>query len=140
MSSLSIAEGIIASLAGPMSLRLVIQPVTALLLGIRDGRMDAKAGEPPFIIGLITNREDRKAKLVSLFKSLSKAIIMAVISEAIAQYLLFGQVHVIGVILYAAIFLILPYSLARGITNMIVRFFFQKAPKRKLSGKLSGLH
>ena len=41
MTLLSVAEGIIIRLAGPMSLRLVIQPVIALLLGIRDGRMDA---------------------------------------------------------------------------------------------------
>ena len=120
MTLLSVAEGIIIRLAGPMSLRLVIQPVIALLLGIRDGRIDAKEGEPPFIVGLITNCRDRKAKLVSLFKSLSKAIIIAVILEVIVQYLLFGQVHAIGVILYASFFLIVPYSLARGLTNMIV--------------------
>ena len=120
MWSLSVAEGIIIRLVGPMSLRLVIQPAIALLLGIRDGRMDAKEGEPPFIVGLITNSRDRKAKLVSLFKSLSKAIIIAVILEVIVQYLLFGQVHAIGVILYASFFLIVPYSLARGVTNVIV--------------------
>ncbi len=37
MSSLSIAEGIIARLAGPMSLRLVIQPLMASLLGYAMG-------------------------------------------------------------------------------------------------------
>ena len=53
MSSLSVAEGIIVRLAGPMSLRFVIQPLIALLLGLRDGMMDAKAGEPTFILGLL---------------------------------------------------------------------------------------
>jgi hypothetical protein len=124
MSSLSVAEGIMIRLAGPMGLRLVIQPLVALLLGVRDGIKDAKEGEPPFIFGLTANREDRKAKLVSLFKSLSKVIIIAVILEVIIQYLLFGQVHVIGLIYYVII-LIVPYSLARGITNRV-------ATKRKL--------
>jgi len=120
MSSLSIVEGIIARLAGPMSLRLVIQPLMASLLGARDGIVDAKAGEPPFIFGLITDCDDRKAKLGSLFKSLSKAIIIAVVLEVMAQYLLFGQVHAIGVILYVFVFMIVPYSLVRAAANVIV--------------------
>ncbi|MDD1723482.1 MAG: hypothetical protein LUQ15_08555 [Methanothrix sp.] len=115
MSSLSIAEGIIARLAGPMSLRLVIQPLMASL-----GIVDAKAGETLFIVGLITECEDRRAKLGSLFKSLSKAIIIAVVMEVIAQYLLFGQVHAIGVILYVFVFMIVPYSLVRAAANVIV--------------------
>ena len=124
MSSLSVAEAIIIRLAGPMGLRIVIQPLVALLLGVRDGIKDAKGGESPFIFGLVTNRVDRKAKLTSLFKSLSKVIIISVTLEVIIQYLLLGQVHVIGLIFYV-ILLVVPYSLARDITNTV-------ATKRKL--------
>ena len=116
----SLAEGIIARVAGPMSLRFVFQPLVGLTLGARDGLRDAKAGEPPFIFDLIVNRENRRAKLVSLSKSLSKTIIIAIVLDMIAQYLIFGQVRITGAIAIAIIILIVPYSLARAITNKIV--------------------
>jgi len=116
----SIAEGIIARVAGPMGLRFVFQPLVGLLLGVRDGMVDAKTGEPPFIFDLIVNRGNRKAKLSSLFKSLSKTFIIAIVLDAIVQYLIFDQVRATSAIIVAVMILIVPYSLARAITNKIV--------------------
>ena len=127
----SIAEGFIARVAGPMSLRFVFQPLMGLLLGARDGMMDAKAGEPPFIFGLLHDRENRRARLESFFKSLSKTIIIALVLDMIVQYILFDQIKIGAAIITAVIILIVPYLLARVTTNMIVT-------KRKASklGKL----
>lgn len=116
----SFAEGVAARVVGPMGLRFVFQPLVGLLLGVRDGMMDAKAGEPPFIFDLIVNRKNRKAKLASLFKSLSKTIIIALVLDAIVQYLIFDQVRITSAIIVAVMILIVPYSLARAITNKIV--------------------
>ena len=127
----SIAEGFIARVAGPMSLRFVFQPLMGLLLGARDGMMDAKAGEPPFIFGLLHDGENRRARLESFFKSLSKTIIIALVLDMIVQYILFDQIKIGAAIITAVIILIVPYLLARVTTNMIVT-------KRKASklGKL----
>jgi hypothetical protein len=122
----NIVEGIIARIGGPMSLRFVIQPLVGLLLGVRDGMMDAKTGEPPFIFDLIIDKENRKAKLASLLKSLSKTIIIAIVLDIIAQYIIFNQVRVSGAIIIAVVILIVPYSAARAITNRIIT-------KRKMS-------
>ncbi len=116
----SVAEGFIARVAGPMGLRFVFQPLVGLLLGVRDGMMDAKAGESPFIFDLIVNQRNRKAKLASLFKSLSKTIIIALVLDMIVQYLIFDQVRITSAIVVAVMILIVPYSLARAITNKIV--------------------
>lgn len=116
----TVAERIIARIVGPMSLRFVFQPLVALLLGIRDGVMDAKAGEPPFIIDLIVDRDNRGAKLAGVLKSLSKTIVIATVFDMIAQYLIFDQVRVIPAIMVGVFLLSVPYSLARGITNRIV--------------------
>jgi hypothetical protein len=116
----TVAERVIARIVGPMSLRFVFQPLVAVLLGIRDGAMDAKAGEPPFIIDLIVDRDNRKGKLAGVLKSLSKTIVIATIFDMIAQYLIFDQVRVIPAIVVGVFLLSVPYSLARGITNRIV--------------------
>ena len=88
--------------------------------------MDAKVGEPPFIFGVIIDKKNRKTKLASLFKSLSKTIIIAIVLDIISQYIIFNQVRVSGAIIIAVIILIVPYSVARAITNRIIT-------KRKMS-------
>jgi hypothetical protein len=103
-----------------MSLRFVFQPLIGLLLGVRDGMKDAKAGEPPFILDLIVNRGGRKARLTSLFKSLSRTIIIAIALDMIAQYLIFNKILVTSAIIVAAIILVVPYSVARAATNRII--------------------
>jgi hypothetical protein len=40
---------LLARLSGPGAFRFVLQPLVAVLLGIRDGRADAKAGRPPYL-------------------------------------------------------------------------------------------
>jgi hypothetical protein len=93
MSLLSgVIDGLIARVAGPMSLRFIFQPLIGLILGVRDGMADARRGEPPFIFDLIADRANRKAKLSSLLVSLSKTILIAIILDAIAQYLIFSQI------------------------------------------------
>ncbi|AET64839.1 hypothetical protein Mhar_1475 [Methanothrix harundinacea 6Ac] len=82
--------------------------------------MDAKAGEPPFIIDLIIDRGNRKAKVAGVLKSLSKTIIIATVFDMIAQYLIFDQVRVIPAIIVGVFVLTVPYSLARGMTNRIL--------------------
>ncbi len=103
-----------------MSLRFILQPLIGLLLGVRDGLKDARAGEPPFIYDLIVNREDRRAKLSSLLQSLSKTIVIAIVLDLIAQYLIFGHVRISGAIVVAVIILVVPYSVARAITNQAI--------------------
>jgi hypothetical protein len=82
--------------------------------------MDAKAGEPPFILDLIANEENRKEKLSSLLTSLSKTVMIAVLLDVIAQYLIFDQVRITSAVIIAIIILVVPYSIARAVTNRIV--------------------
>jgi porin len=45
-------ERLAARVTGPMSFRFILQPTAAVILGIKDGLMDAKAGTPPFVFDL----------------------------------------------------------------------------------------
>ena len=50
---------------GPMQLRFLLQPTMAILLGIRDGRKDAREGLPPFIWTMVTKAGSRAAPRLS---------------------------------------------------------------------------
>jgi len=97
-----------------------VQPLVAIILGIRDGIMDAKAGTPPFIYDVLFKPENRKKHLKSALHSLLKPIIIGIILDAIAQYLIFEHVRVLGAVIMGTCIMGIPYALARGLTNRFV--------------------
>ena len=117
-----VVDGIVARLTGPMSFRFGLQPAVAIVLGIRDGLADARAGTPPFIYDLVFRPRDRGRNLKSALKALLTPIIVATILDCIAQYLIFKHVRP-GVALVVGAFVMgLPYALARGVSNRIATF------------------
>ncbi len=115
----TVVERVIARVTGPMSLRFVLQPAMAILLGIRDGRLDARAGAPPFGWALVFMK-GRKAAVKSALSALLVPIIIGSLMDAIAQYLIFHQVRPFWALVMGTLVMGLPYIAARGISNRIV--------------------
>ncbi len=114
-------EWIEAVLGGPGRLRFILQPLAAILLGIRDGRLDAKAGRPPYIFAVVAVREQRREGLTSGLKTLTRPLIVAILVDMVVQYLIFRSVHLWSALLVGALLIALPYAAARALTNRIVR-------------------
>jgi len=114
-----IINGIVARVTGPMSFRFILQPLVAILLGIRDGLADARAGTPPFIYDFLFRPEDRRRDFASALKSLLYPIILGTILDCIAQYLIFKHVRLVPALLVGTLVMGVPYALARGVTNRI---------------------
>lgn len=108
-------------LSGPGRFRFIVQPIIAILLGIRDGRMDAKAGKPTFLISVFFTRGERLAALKSGAKSFIKPFIVSVILDMVVQFFLFRDVHIWSAFVVGTLLIALPYSLARGLTNRFIR-------------------
>jgi hypothetical protein len=114
-------DRVLARLVGPLHFRLLLQPLIAVLLGIRDGLRDVRAGEPPYLLGLFSEREQRRERIASLWQSLRLGLLLAILLDAAVQYLLFRSIRIVGAILVGTLLMAVPYSLARGLTNRIVR-------------------
>ena len=113
-------EHLLARLTGPMHFRLILQPLVAIALGIRDGLKDARAGRPPFVTDLIVRPEGRKRQLKRALQALIKPLVIAIILDAIAQYLMLGTIYPGAAVFVGVVVMGVPYSLARGLTNRIV--------------------
>jgi hypothetical protein len=113
-------EDLVARLTGPMHVRLILQPLVAIALGIRDGLKDARAGRPPFIMDLLVRPEARKRQLKRALQSLIKPLVIAIILDAVAQYLMFGTIYPGAAVFVGVVVMAVPYALARGLTNRIV--------------------
>ena len=116
-------DGIAARLTGPMNFRFILQPLVAILLGIRDGRADAKNGTPPFLFLLFTEPENRRRNLVQAAKGLIVPIALGTVLDEISQYLIFRDepgrlmiVHPLPALVVGTTVIGLPYVLARSLT------------------------
>ncbi len=105
--------------AGPMWFRFIMQPTVAIVLGIRDGRKDARAGRAPFVWDLIVRPEGRKRQLKRALRSLIKPLIVAIVMDGVVQYLMLQAVYPAATVFVGVMILGVPYSLARGLTNRI---------------------
>jgi len=122
----NIVDSVLERLTGAMNFRFAVQPLVAIALGIRDGMLDAKAGTPPFIYNVIFKPETRKEQLKSALHSLLKPIIIGITLDAIAQYLIFEHVAVLGAVIMGTCIMGIPYALARGLTNRVVSLRIKK--------------
>ncbi len=108
-----------ARVTGPMSFRFILQPAIAVFLGIRDGLLDARAGTPPFVADLIFRPQDRARRLKTALHRLLTPILIAVLLDAIAQYLIFHRVRPVAALLVGTFVMGIPYAVARGLANRV---------------------
>ncbi len=121
LSYMTILDKLAERLTGPMHFRFIFQPFVAILLGIRDGRQDAKVGNPPFLLNFFYSPYNREQQIQSAIKTLIKPVLFGIILDSLAQYMIFKQINPGGAFTVGTFVLALPYSLAREIANRIVR-------------------
>jgi hypothetical protein len=109
-----------AMLSGPGHLRFIIQPIVAILLGLKDARLDVKAGRAPFLLSLF--RSKNRAQLAEqALKQIAVPLAVATSLDAVLQYVIFGRVKVLSAFLIGAVLIALPYALSRALGNRALR-------------------
>jgi hypothetical protein len=119
---LSFMDGLLARIEGPMSMRLIIQPLVALFFALRDGVRDAREGKPPYFWALFTEPAHRRDMLASGWRSIGKVFVIAIVLDLVFQYIVFRDFRPIGALLAGVILAVVPYLLLRGPVNRVMRF------------------
>jgi hypothetical protein len=107
---------------GPMHFRLILQPLTAIIFAVRDGRKDAREGQPAYFWTMFTDPGHRRDLLRSGWKSVGKIFIIAIILDAIYQYMELGWFYPGEALLVAFVLAIVPYLLLRGSVNRLTHW------------------
>ena len=114
-------DNLIDRVTGPMKLRLLLQPTMAIIFAIRDGLKDAREGRVPYFWAIFTSPVHRKELLREGWKAVGKVFIIAVIIDAVYQFMVLRWFYPGEALLVAFILAFLPYLLIRGPVNRIMK-------------------
>ena len=115
------AQELLGRAAGPMHLRLILQPIMACFLATKAGIRDAKAGHPPFLFSYLKLPDQRKSLRQSAWKDISILFTIACVLDLVYQYIVFKEFHLLQTLLVAIVVAVIPYSLVRGLVNRFMQ-------------------
>ena len=102
---------------GRFQIRLILQPVLAILLGIRFGIRDAKAGRLPFFQSLLHEKGDRGKILKDAARDALIPLVVALIIDSILQHLINGRVRPFAAAVVGGILVFVPFLIVRALVN-----------------------
>jgi hypothetical protein len=110
-----------ARFTGPGRLRFILQPTMAIILGLRGGFADARAGRPPYVMGLLFDPLHRREYVRTGLTTIRDLVAVGIILDVVAQFLIFQQVHPGAALLIGPLLITAPYAIARAVTNRVTR-------------------
>ena len=114
-------EGLLARVGGPMTFRLILQPLMATLLAVRAGLKDAREGRPPYFWTLITDPSQRVDLLREGWRSIARVFILAVVMDLVYEWVMGRPFYPLETLIVAIMLAVVPYLLLRGPVNRLAR-------------------
>jgi hypothetical protein len=112
-------EDIPKRLTGPGRFRFVLQPLIAIVLGIRGGLADARAGRPPYLYGVLFHRGLRRELVKSAFESVVNVLLMGILMDSVFQWFILGASYPGAALVVGPVLIMGPYTIARALSNRL---------------------
>jgi hypothetical protein len=119
-------DQLIAQSSGPLRFRLMLQPITAIILAVLDGLKDARAGRSPYTWTILTDPARRAGHLREGLKRVSRVIIFALVTDAIYQFIVLRWFYPGEALVTAFVLAVLPYLVIRGPVARLARRLNQR--------------
>jgi hypothetical protein len=111
-------ETIVNSLGGRGQFRLVLQPLLAIVLGIRLGISDGRRGSRPFLMRLFAE-PGRWQLLRDSVHDAAVPLLLACAIDALLQYLTLQRIRPLAALVVGALLVWFPFAASRGMANRI---------------------
>jgi hypothetical protein len=112
---------LVGRLTGPMTFRLILQPVMAILFATLDGIKDAQAGRPPYFWTIFTHQEERARLVTEGATRIRRVLVLGVVMDMIYQVMVSRGIYLFELVTVVLVLAFLPYVLLRGMINRLAR-------------------
>ena len=119
--SAAFLEDIPKRLVGPGKFRFVFQPLMSIILGVRNGLADARAGRPPYLYAMLFHRDLRREMMKSGFLAVANLLLMGVLVDSLCQWLILGISYPGPALVVGPVLIVTPYTISRALTNRLAR-------------------
>lgn len=117
-------------LHGPLTFRLILQPLVAVLFALRDGYQDSLAGRAPYFWALFTQPGHRAELIRDGWKAVAKVFVVAVLIDIVYQLIVFRWFYPVEALAVGVLLALVPYLLLRGPVNRILQPFVKGRRRR----------
>jgi hypothetical protein len=124
-------EDIFGRIDGPMSFRIIIQPIMAIFLAIRAGWADARAGRPIFFWTLARDPARTRVMVKNLWRIAGKVFLVALVLDAIYQIIVLDWIYPLQLLIVAMLLALVPCMVVRAVGNRIVSMAHRRQPAEK---------
>jgi hypothetical protein len=114
-------QGIVDVASGRGQLRLIIQPLISIILGVRLGISDAKEHKDPFLWRLFRTSKGRGELARDAAMDVILPFSIAIVLDGILQYLARGYVRPLAAVVMGMLLIWVPVSISRALTNRVYR-------------------
>jgi hypothetical protein len=106
---------------GPLTFRLVVQPLVALFFGLRSGLRDAREGRYAYLKTALKDPSQRRALAREGWEDVGRLFVVAIAIDVIYQLIVFRWVYPVQSLIVAVVLAIVPYVIVRGLANRFAR-------------------
>jgi hypothetical protein len=114
-------ENLGGRVGGPLTFRLILQPLVAASLAVRAGLQDARAGRPAYFWAMLSDSPHRSELLREGWKAIAKVFVLAFGIDVVYQLIVERWVYPGEALIVAVLLAFVPYLLLRGPVARIAR-------------------
>jgi hypothetical protein len=116
-----VLTGLSDRVGGPMTFRIILQPLMACLLAVRAGLKDAREDRPPYLWTILTDPTQRASLVREGWRSVARVFVLAIVMDVIYQLIVQRWIYPGETLIVAVALAVIPYLLLRGPVNRLVR-------------------
>jgi hypothetical protein len=112
---------LLARPSGPFAFRFLLQPVMAIIAGVKDGLTDARTGRSPYLWTVLAGAGERTALLHEGLHATGRIILLGLIMDAAYQIVALRKFYPGEAVIVALLLAFVPYALTRGPVARLAR-------------------
>jgi hypothetical protein len=117
---------------GPMTFRIILQPIMATVAALLDGLRDARAGRAPYFWTILTDPAKRSGRLDEGLIATARILLLGLCMDLIYQYIVFDTFHLAEAVIVALLLAFVPYLLLRGPIARVARWWLGRGSANEI--------